>query len=63
MMSITEFAENLYNACRDVAGTITVEEAENDIRLFAEDGWELPEGLTAEALAEEWNRIVKEVQG
>lgn len=59
-MTIREFVENLYNQAQERPTRITLADAENDLRNFAADEWDLPEGMTAEAYMEAWNALVDE---
>lgn len=58
-MTIREFVNNLYLNCSSDHEPMTVEDAAYDIENFIAEGWELPEGLTAEAYAEAWNETIK----
>ena len=57
-MTTREFVEKLFSDCREGAETMTIEEAEADIRNFNADGWELPDDITAEEYMEIWNELV-----
>ena len=54
-MDKREFVKALFDAYFISAPMITEEEAREDLENFRREGWELPEGITAEEFAEIWN--------
>jgi hypothetical protein len=57
-MTTRQFVEGIFNDCREGAKPITVEEAENDISNFKNEGWEMPKNITAEEYSEIWNGLI-----
>ena len=56
-MTIKEFVNDCF--CNGYeAGVITADVAKGDLDIFRVVGMELPEGITPEAFAEEWNKLV-----
>lgn len=62
-MTIREFVENLYTNAQEHPSHMTLSEAETDLANFAADGWQLPEGMTAEDYRDAWNALVAEADG
>lgn len=62
MMGKWDFVAALFDAYRDTPTMMTVEDAENDLRTFRAEGWDVPSDLTAEEYADIWNELTKEAQ-
>lgn len=63
-MTIYDLAMQVWENCIDpasLAGGYTVEDAAADLDNFQSDGWELPEGITAENFAAAMNEILAEL--
>jgi len=52
-----EFVYRLWQNAPECSIYIRIEDAAEDLKQFAQDGWKLPQGLTAERLFETWNQI------
>ena len=60
-MTIREFVTDLFINAREYDGErMTVETAREDLKNFAADGWDIPEGITPEEYADIWNELVEE---
>lgn len=57
---IKEWVEELFDSCREGIEEIDIETAREDLKRFAEEGWTLPDGITAEDYCEIWNELVRE---
>jgi len=57
-MTKEEFVFNLFDTCSDIPTTMTLEDAENDLRNFRAEEWDVPDDLSAEEYAELWNGMV-----
>lgn len=57
-MTISEFVQDLFDSFRDTPEPLDIETAAADLDNFRSDGWPLPDDITPEAYAEEWNRLV-----
>lgn len=60
-MSIYEFAKHVYENSPISFNSYSVEDAAADLDNFQSDGWELPEGITAENFAAAMNEILAEL--
>ena len=58
-MTTEEFVRELFDTDRNGAGKLTLQDAKNDLRNFQADGWNLPEGMTAEEYMDAWNRLIE----
>lgn len=60
-MTTRDFVEYLYNNSDERPTRISIETANQDMANFAADGWEMPDGMTAEEYMTEWNALVDEM--
>ena len=54
-MTTAEFVRELYDSTSTSPNGITVDQAAEDIRNFRSDDWDIPEDITPEEYAAEWN--------
>jgi hypothetical protein len=54
-MTTAEFVRELYDSTSTSPDGITVDQAAEDIYNFINDGWTLPDDITPEEYAAEWN--------
>ena len=59
-MTKHEFVRSLWENSDDYSQPMTLDTATQDLETFHNDGWDIPEGLTAEEYMEIWNGLVKE---
>ena len=61
-MTITEFVRNLWenDSYGNDSTLMDLETAKYDLKMFADEGWDLPEDITPENFMETWNEIVRE---
>lgn len=59
-MTIYDFAKNLWENMNDTDTPYTLDDAEQDLSNFAAEDWELPEGITPEALCAAMHEIISE---
>lgn len=62
-MEAREWVERLFDGAVGGVSTMTIAEAESDLRMFRADGWEVPEGLTANDYMEIWNDLCYRLLG
>lgn len=60
-MSIYEFAKQIFEGSPVWFDAYSVEDAAYDLDNLQSDGWELPEGITAENFAAAMNEILETV--
>ena len=60
--SIYEFVRNLWENAYDPSEQMTIETAAEDLNSFHKEGWDIPDGITAEEYAELWNKFVAEAE-
>ena len=53
-----EFVERCLESCPDKPEKMDLKTAAADLQNFAADGWEIPEGMTAQRYMEIWNEYV-----
>lgn len=57
-MTISEFVQSLFDSCPVTPETLDIDTAAEDLDNFRSDGWTLPDDITPESYAAEWNRLV-----
>lgn len=55
MNNIETFVANLFDNAIDTPTTITIEDAQREIDNAIREGWDVPEGITAEDFQSIWN--------
>lgn len=60
--AVKDFVNDLWldNGNHGFADLIDLETAKDDLENFKRDGWELPDGITAENYMDAWNQLVNE---
>lgn len=54
---IEEFVNELLDTCMDPVEPTTTEDAAKTLSFLRDEGWSVPDGITAEELAETWNEM------
>lgn len=57
-----EFVRNLFDATREHPEPLDLATAQQDLRNFRAEGWNVPDDLTAEEYLEIWNGLVSEYE-
>ena len=57
MKTTREFVQDLFDNATDIL-PMTPEDAQEDLKAFRADGWDIPEDLDAETYCEIWNDLV-----
>lgn len=60
--TVEVFVANLFENYTGNPVGMTVDQADDDLRGFRREGWNLPTDITPERYAEEWNRLTAEVE-
>lgn len=59
-MSIYEFVKGLFDACDVTPEKMDLSTAGDDLERFSREGWDLPDGITADDYMSTWNELVDE---
>ena len=59
-MTAYEFVRNLWENSSSYADRIDSDTAREDLENFRAEGWDIPDGLTADTYADIWNELVEE---
>ena len=59
-VSISQFVQDLFNACDVTPEEMDIDTARNDLEMFRrQEDWEIPADITPEEFAAEWNELVR----
>lgn len=59
-ISISQFVQDLFDACDVTPEEMDIDTARNDLEMFRrQEDWEIPADITPEEFAAEWNELVR----